>query len=299
MRRALLPILFLIVVPGAAVAPGQRAMRQNLRDARQGAGKLRTELRENKAASQETKVQLARVSERVSVATVRLGETRRNLKGETVRAGRLAAELARAQIKVTERRAAVRRRLRAIYIGGEARPVSVFLGARSAGDLASRAYLLERIASRDRAMYEDLRRWTLYARRRKAEGDASVTRLRNLTGEQAQRQRELAGAQTAKQEFLARLSDRRGQVESALAQFEDDERRIADAIAAYEARLRAEAAARRARIEKRKKAAARQRAEYVRRRAEYARRTAEARKRGKKAPTAPPVPPREEPPDRD
>ena len=87
MRRALLPLCVLAALVPGPIASGQRAMRQNLRDARQGAGKLRTELRENQAASHETKVQLARVTERVSVAAARLGQTKRNLGAETTRAG--------------------------------------------------------------------------------------------------------------------------------------------------------------------------------------------------------------------
>lgn len=294
MRRAFLLFLLLAVVAPTPVASGQRAMHQNLRETRKGAGKLRAELRENKAAATDTQTQLARVNGRAAIAGGRLAQTRKNLKGETVRAGRLALELARAQTKVAERRAVIRRRLRAIYIGGEARSLSAFLGSRSAGDLASRAYLLERIARRDRAMYEDLRRWTIYSRRRKAQGDASVTRLRGLTAEQAQRQRELQGAKTAKQDLLARLADRRNEVEGAIAQFEEDERQIANAIAAYEARVRAIAAARRVRI-------ARQKAEAQRLRAEHARRVREAKRKGRAAPPPPRVqaPERDEGPDPD
>ena len=288
-RRALLLVLLL-----TTAAPGQRGMRQGLKDAKLGAGKLRAELRQNRAATADTTGQLKRVEARVAVASTRLTRSKRNLTAETTRAGRLALELARAQAKVAERKLAVRRRLRAIYVAGEARPLSAFLTARSPGDLAACAYLLERIASRDRAMYEDLRRWTRYARKRKSEGDASVARLRGLTQEQAERRRELQGAQSAKRDFLARLTNRRQEVVGALAQFEADERRISAAIAAYEARVRAEAIARRARIARRK-------AELARQRAEYERRLRMARRKRKPAPPRPSETPpeREETPDPD
>ncbi len=257
-------------------------MANGLGDARRGGTKLRRELRENQALAADAGEQLERVETNAKAVAARLGLTRAALRNERARALSLAERVRAANAEVASRRGAIRRRLRAIYVLGDARPETALLRARSVGDLSARGFLASRLAERDRALYEALRASARRLRRLRDESARSTRRLAALTREEAGRKRDLDGAKRAKTTLLARLRDRRGSLVAAIAQFDRDEARIAAEIAAYEARERDRARRER---EAYRRALAAYRAALETRRREDARRAAdEARERGRPAP---------------
>ena len=249
-----------------------KAMKNGLGDVRRGKSKLQRELRDNRALASDADEQLGRVELRVKTVTERLDATRRDLQKEAVRRQALAARTATALERVSSRKRAIRRRLRAIYILGEPRPELALLRSTSVGDLSARSFLAARLAARDRAMYEDLRTATRRLRSLRDASARSEGRLKGLTTEGVQHRRELNGAKAAKESLLIRLRDRRGDLVAAISQFDRDEDRIASEIAAYESRARAAEARRR---QDYAEALARYRIAAAERRREIARRAAE------------------------
>ena len=146
----------------------------------------------------------------------------------------LANELAIAGELVAERKQLVQERLRAMYKQVDANALIVLVGAESVGDFAARKSLLEKIARRDRALFDDLLALKKEIARKKREQDELVDHVGGLLGVQEQKQDELEDVQQEKREVLSDLELRTKQLEEEFRAWENKSRELAAQIAAIQ-----------------------------------------------------------------
>jgi murein DD-endopeptidase MepM/ murein hydrolase activator NlpD len=134
------------------------------------------------------------------------------------------------------KREQVRQRLRHMYVHSNTSSISALVGTKSVGEIASRRFLLQMIAKRDRELFADYQRLRDEVANHKRKQDALVVRISGLVREQANQQDELQSTRDEKGEVLKSLRSKQGKIQDMLRQFENDERDIAAQIAAFAVR---------------------------------------------------------------
>ncbi len=175
--------------------------------------------------------QLEQVQDQLDHTTTRLGESREEQK-------RLVVELKEATAKLDETREQVRKRLRHMYVHGNASSISALVGTKSVGDIAARRSLLKMIAKRDRQLFTDYQNLRNLVASRKKRQDDLVVRIGGLVRQQANQQAQLQDKRDEKGEVLQSLRSKQGKLTEMLQQYESDERDIAAQIAAFARRKR-------------------------------------------------------------
>jgi len=180
---------------------------------------------------QEVDTQLDKVQDELEDTTTRLSDSRLEQK-------RLTIELVDATDKLNATREQVRKRLRHMYVHGNTSSISALVGTRSVGEIASRRFLLQMIAKRDRQLFTEYQRLRNLVADRKHRQDVLVVRIGGLMRQQAIEQADLKSTREEKGEVLQSLRGRQDKLQQMLRQFEADEREIAAEIAAFARRKR-------------------------------------------------------------
>lgn len=171
--------------------------------------------------------QLTRVAGELDKAADMLDEA-------TTRQEELANELTIAGELVAERKQLVQERLRTMYRQVDANALIVLVGAESVGDFAARKSLLEKIARRDRELFDDLLTLKEEIAGKKREQDELVDHVSGLLGIQEQKQNELEDVQQEKREVLSDLERRTKDLERQFREWENKSRELAARIAAIQ-----------------------------------------------------------------
>ncbi len=210
------------------------SLRHKLAGVRQRKNHLRAELRATKRQAHAVKLDIRAVDEKLVTAKVRLDQTRDRLSGARQEQGLVARQLVAANKELAQTRKLVRVRLRRIYMEGQTSSISVLAGTRSAGDVASRGFLLTAIEHKDHDLfthYTQLQRSIADHKRRQ---DELVKEVEGLVVEERDRTQDLADTRQEKSDALDQLREKQGALEDMIRQFEEDEASIANQIEAYE-----------------------------------------------------------------
>ena len=176
----------------------------------------------------EVDAHLEKVESALETTTTRLKDSRE----EQVR---LAGELKIATKKLDEKREQVRRRLRWMYMHGQSTLMSAFIGSTNVGELASRQYLMQRIATADRALFEEFAKLQRVVANSKKQQDILVERISGLQRDQKDQQADLEETKQEKRIALSNLQTQQSALEKALRDLERAESDIESRIAAYNA----------------------------------------------------------------
>lgn len=202
--------------------------------------RLKTEKRRTGAALQATRrevravrVDIREVDERLDRLENELGNTTRRLEDSRREQTALADDLVAARDRLQNLRDQVRLHMKALYVRGEGKAVSAVLGVGNLGELASRRYVYERVASHDRAVFSEYRELTERIESDKKRADALVVRIAGLKRDQERQQGALSDTKRQKQSYLSQLSGKAEELERALAILEEESRSIAGQIARY------------------------------------------------------------------
>jgi murein DD-endopeptidase MepM/ murein hydrolase activator NlpD len=174
------------------------------------------------------------VDQQIGETTDRLAQTTNQLSDDRLRQKLLHKSLKAAQARLVLDKVLMRKRLRAMYMEGDAPLITVVLGTQSGGDLASREYLVQRIASADSATLHEFERTRNLISRREHEVDDIVVRIASLAQDQQAQRENLKGQREKKADILSDLKDKKDQLEELVDQFEADENSIASQIRAAE-----------------------------------------------------------------
>ena len=242
---ALVLLLTLMVV----VAPGQThrrkhssgqhhgqspsELKKDLNDLKNKKAELQNQLKATKREKAAVLTDIAVVDKRLNQVQDELDKTTGRLTDSRDEQRRLGKELQVTTAKLEETRGQVAKRLRHMYVHGDASAVSALVGTKTVGDVASRRFLMQMIAKKDRKLfteYQDLR--DLVANRKKRQ-DQLVGQIRDLAQRQKSQQNELQDVRDEKGEVLQGLRSKQGKLQQVLAQYEADEQELRAEIAAY------------------------------------------------------------------
>jgi len=213
-------------------------LRKDLENLRSQKQKLRQQLKQTRVQTTvvvgdiaKVDADLGRIQDELDTTTTRLEDSREEQK-------RLVVELKDATKKLDDTREQVRKRLRHIYVHGNSSSISALVGTKSVGDIASRRYLLQMIAKKDRQLFTEFQRLRNLVAQRKARQDRLVIQVRGLVAQEADQKSDLQDKRHEKSEVLQTLKHKQGELQEMLRQFESDERDIAAQIAAFSRRKR-------------------------------------------------------------
>jgi hypothetical protein len=215
-----------------------KKLRGDLGQIRSKKSQIRRELRKTQVQAKAVKTDILVVDQRLDRLRSAVEDTERALNKSVARQRTLAEEVRDANARVESMRERVRQRLRAIYMQGDQQVISALVGAKTVGDLVSRASVMESIAKQDRALFQEYERLSRRLREKKSEQDAEVKQTKKLQQFQVQKKGELAVAREEKAEQLQSLREKQADLQAALKDFERDEANVQAQIRAYLARQR-------------------------------------------------------------
>ncbi|MCB8931953.1 MAG: peptidoglycan DD-metalloendopeptidase family protein [Fimbriimonadaceae bacterium] len=226
--------LVLVLGPGFGQQAKVNNLKSDLKSVRGKRESIKRQLDSTRAQVRSVRVDLREIDQQLGTLENKLNDTTARLSDSRSEQTRLARELEEASAQLEVQREQLRHRLRTIYMRGDASFISALAGVDSVGELASRKYLLERIASKDRSLFNGIVELRQGISKRKARADELVVRIDKLAREQQAQQ---AFVQQVRDEKNANLRDLRGKqsdLEKLIAQLDAEERSIAAQIAAYQ-----------------------------------------------------------------
>lgn len=254
MRRtavALCLLLLLSVIPTTGLAQRRHhkkpksahSLNNKLAAVRNQRARMQRELRSTKHQANVVQVDIHKVDQWLSDVQEQLSETTDHLDESRQQQRVLGKKLSEAQGHLDQTRTQMRRRLRTMYTRGNGSYLTVLANGGNVGDVASRAFLFERIAKGDRNLFERFVRYRKEVVDRKRQQDALVRRISRLAATQRQQQANLGEAKAEKKAALSSLYSKADKLKGAIAQFDRDESQIQSEIVEYMRRARAEALA--------------------------------------------------------
>ncbi|RYG24656.1 hypothetical protein EON82_09960 [bacterium] len=236
-RLGLLLSMLLLVMASTAMPLDKRGQKRSktskVRTLKGRLGSISKQKREMQAELRETRVKakvvqrdLHTVNVRLSSVQTRLAYTKQELGSARQQQTRVSTELEKATADLEKARAQARVRLRAIAKQSDSNVLVAFVGSRSVGDLAERKDLMERIARKDHALFEQVKCLQALVAERKRIKDTAVRRVASLAKRQKAQQAELVVVQAEKGQALQSLKQQARQLEAQLRQIEEDERSV-------------------------------------------------------------------------
>ncbi len=233
-------IAFVIVVGATLSLPAQQAKptKEQLSDKLENVEKKRAEiksrLRKVNTARSAVKRDIRAVDHDLTRVSGLLNQTEDRLETSVERRDILTGDLEVAAGKLSEQRRKVESRLRQIYRTPDRSLLSLFSGSQSVGDFAERKNLLERIAKRDRELFEEYKGLKEQILRKKTEQEELIGDIRDLKSQHEERQEELQGVHDEKKQVLKDLEKQRRQLEREFEEFDRQSRILQDRIANYQ-----------------------------------------------------------------
>jgi murein DD-endopeptidase MepM/ murein hydrolase activator NlpD len=194
---------------------------------------IRRELNQTKAATRVVKTDILIVDQRLDRLRSEVEDTERDLSISVSRQRELAKDVKEATAQVEVLRNRVRMRLKAIYLQGDQQVISALVGAKTVGELVSRASMMEAIAKQDRELFRDYETLSKRLKSKKLAQDAQVVQTRRLQEFQVSKKQELAEAREEKADKLNALRLKQADLQAALRDFEQDEAGVRAQIRAY------------------------------------------------------------------
>ncbi len=190
-------------------------------------------LRETRREAGAVRVDLNDLDSRMTGLENRLHETENDLARSRSEQERLKGELDEADARLESKRVLMRNRLRGMYVRGNTQFVSGLLGSDSFGDLASRKFLMDRVARQDRKEFDAYASLLAEVSEKKTRADALVGRIEGLIGQQRQQHASLEETRGEKAVYLRSLRGKESELKKVLAEYEADEAAILNQIAAH------------------------------------------------------------------
>lgn len=229
-----LALVSLILAP----ASGQQkkkvdSLKTNLAKVRAKQNAVQKQLRETKKKVRVVKGDIRDVDQRLVTVEDKLEKTTSALQQNRKTQQKLGTDLKANQALLAKKREEARGRLRAMYVNGDATVAAALVGVKSLGEVASRKYLLETIAERDKALFDDVAALCDAIEQQKRQQDQVVKRIGGLVVEHRGQQNELQETREDKKALLGQLYSKQQELEKLARQFDREEAGIEAMIAAY------------------------------------------------------------------
>ena len=212
--------LLAIMVGAQTKKPDPQNLSRSLMDARAKREAVRSELNKVNAQRSRVKRDIRSIDRDLTRVTGALIEVNNRLESSVERRDQLQDELDVATDLMGEYKARVEDRLRQIYRQPDHSVLTLLVGAESVGDFAERKTLLERIAKRDRELFEGFKELRAEIEGKKSEQESLIGQITELKYQHEEKQNELEGVQQEKKEMLQDLEKQRRQLEREFAEFD-------------------------------------------------------------------------------
>lgn len=187
--------------------PSVKQLKSSLHSVNAKKNQLQAKIRATKRQSGYVIADIEKVDNQLENLENKLDSTRESLARQQERQAELKLEIARIAKQLEAKKVVASKRLRAIFIhSDEANMLDLFL-AHDLGDLAARKSIMERIAKRDRELFEAVNQLHLQAIARKKEQDEAVQEVARLLAQQKSVQNELEYRRGLKKGYLKELKD--------------------------------------------------------------------------------------------
>lgn len=214
----------------------QNSLQRSLSKVKEKRSELQTKLRQAEAKTNQMMREIHDIDAKTTRLINNIDKNQGELEDAKKQQEELGAELRSVTVKLDEVRSQVRRRLRAIYVQGETSNLSFFAGTDSFGDLAERQALVERVAEKDRELFEQVRVLRNVVLEKKKEQDLVVGRIAELLETQRKEKEELEAARAQKKEIYSVLKATEDQLESEFKEMQRQSRIIEQQIFQIQAR---------------------------------------------------------------
>ncbi len=219
--------------PGSPKPPSVGKLKTNLKDVRFKKAKAVGELKKVRKNIRVVKGTLEEVNARIGNLEVALSDTGQRLDTSKAEQLKLAGDLAVVSHELQLRTQEARARLKAMRMKGRGTIVSAIIGSKSVGDLASRKFLFERIARKDRQLFDDVSRLRNSVASKKRRQDELVREVAGLLVKQKTQQSDLKESREDQKTLLSQLRDKEGDLKKLIAQLDAEENAIEATIAAF------------------------------------------------------------------
>ena len=213
-------------------------LKQGLNSVKQSKTQAQKQLRVVKHQVKVVSGDIAAVEHRLGALEEQLDRTTQSLDGARQRQRLINAELGRAKIQMEKGRVQVAERLKQIYMRRQENFLTVLATSKNTGEIASRKFVLGRIASKDRQLFNSYARYRKEVEQKQNEQKAVVRQVAQLVSNQKRQQGDLEGVREEKKEILGSLRSKQNELRRLIAQFEADERAIESDIEAAMRRAR-------------------------------------------------------------
>jgi len=233
--RVYLLIVALMCIGSAVIAqkPSKKDLLQKQKQLSAKASSVRKQLRTMRRSSAQVMKDIRHTDELLEIVRERLNITIKKLNQARANQAKAQKELEEAINRLNDKKHLVAKRLRAIYLRGDPKPLLVLLGSDSFTELSERSYILKRIANIDKRMITDLDNARKEIQVRKQEIDETVQRINYLRREQAMEQAELNRHMLRKRTYLQELREQAQLLEHQLDELEKESLRIEAALIRY------------------------------------------------------------------
>lgn len=246
-RSAVLAIVLSLALAVPPLAPAQRrrsshsrkvsALRGQLSELHRKKAALKQQLHNNRALTSQVLNEIERVDHQLNQVENDLEETTARLGESRVQQKVVGGQLAQATEELKAVTAKVKERLSRIYASGPTSTLSLVLGSRTSGEIASRSDIMSQIARSDQQVFNEYRALRLRVLDRKRTADNLVVKISTLAQRQQEEQEQLKDTRQEKSHKVQVLKEQAGELEEAIAQFDKDERQIEGQIAAFQRQM--------------------------------------------------------------
>lgn len=199
---------------------------------------LRKELLKARSLSKGVHEDIGVIDERLDKLEGEIDDTKTSLaRNQRAQIG-IKIKLAEATKKANAMEDQVRARIRYIYMHQGESVISSFIGVKSVGEIASRKFVMESVAKKDRALFDQFEALQAEVQRQKHASDVVIANIRNLKERQLDYQAHMEVTREDKVETLNDLRARQDKIQTMLADLVQDENSIQAQIQAYEAAQR-------------------------------------------------------------
>ncbi|MEZ5164217.1 MAG: peptidoglycan DD-metalloendopeptidase family protein [Fimbriimonadaceae bacterium] len=172
-----------------------------------------------------------RVDDQLENLEIVMEQTEELLQKNRKEQAELRVELQKSTEQLDQVKGKVKTRLRSIYTQGKSTPISILVGTQSVSDLASRKALIQRIADRDRELFEEVKVLRDQVLAQKKEQDRIVANIAKLKNDQEAKKGQLEAKRQERKKIFDVLWAQKDQLEKEFAAFDKESRRLEIEIA--------------------------------------------------------------------
>lgn len=234
-------ILASCALPCLALGQAKPSTKTKIQQAQNKLKDIKQDRKEIQKKISEVREEKSEVREDLDFVNARIRRTNSEIKKTKGLLDSRKAEQRKAEqslVEATNLKAATREKLKnrvaSLYRQGQAPAVMLLMGSSDAGSFAARKAFVERIAQRDRDLFEEIKARQAAVSKRKKEVDGLVSDVQELEQRLRREQAKLMEAQGDQQSILKGLNEKETRLESQLDELEAESGKLQSLINSYQ-----------------------------------------------------------------